>query len=89
MKKVCQSCGNPIFHGGADFRGTEKDYSKTEKYCNRCYLNGKFQEENLTLEMLIQRGLNEIDRSNMNKFKKWISKSCNNCPRWPSLELES
>ena len=74
MKKVCQSCGMPLLQGQADYRGTELDGSRSDKFCNRCYLNGKFQEENLTLEMLIQGGLNEIDRSNMNKFKKWIMK---------------
>ncbi|NCO31548.1 hypothetical protein GW891_01725, partial [bacterium] len=39
--KFCQSCGYPLDQdkkGG----GTEKDGSKSKKYCSMCYLNGEF-----------------------------------------------
>ena len=74
MKKVCQSCGMPLFKGQADFRGTELDGSRTDKFCNRCYLNGKYQDDNLTVEKLIEISTNEIDKSDMSKMKKWMMK---------------
>jgi hypothetical protein len=42
MNKNCQSCGMPLKkdeHGG----GTNKDGSKSNTYCSRCYVNGEFQ----------------------------------------------
>ncbi|MCG6186203.1 zinc ribbon domain-containing protein [Maribellus maritimus] len=39
--KMCQSCGMPLSkdpNGG----GTEKDESKSPKYCSYCYLSGEF-----------------------------------------------
>ncbi len=40
--KNCQSCGMPMKrdeHGG----GTNKDGSKSTKYCSYCYTEGEFQ----------------------------------------------
>ncbi|MFF2587967.1 zinc ribbon domain-containing protein [Peribacillus butanolivorans] len=41
--KTCQSCGMPFSKdelGG----GTEKDGSKSTKYCSHCYINGEFTQ---------------------------------------------
>ncbi len=50
MKKgICQSCSMPLkkdpMHGG-----TEKDGSKTEKYCSYCYQNGEFVSPDMTVD---------------------------------------
>ena len=43
----CQSCGMPMkkdVQGG----GSEKDGSKSEKYCSHCYMNGAFTYPKMT-----------------------------------------
>ncbi len=72
MKNVCQSCGMPMVQGQLDRRGTEADGTRSDKYCNLCYLNGKFQEPNITMEEMLAKGLNGIENSNENKIKKWM-----------------
>ncbi len=74
MKNVCQSCGMPMLQGQADRRGTEADGTRSDTYCNLCYLNGKFQQPGITMEEMIQLGLKGIENSNDNKFKKWMMK---------------
>ncbi len=37
----CQSCGMPIVSEEA--KGTDKDGSKTDRYCIYCYKDGEFQ----------------------------------------------
>ncbi len=74
MQKVCQSCGMPLKQGQGDFRGTEADGTRSEKYCTRCYLQGKYVDPNLTKEQLISITMAELDKSDMNKFKKWMLK---------------
>lgn len=41
--KQCQSCGM-LFQTkkAGDCRGTEKDGSRSEKWCSLCYTNGEF-----------------------------------------------
>ena len=39
--KFCQSCGMPKNKDKGN-GGTEKDGSKSEKYCSYCYQNGEF-----------------------------------------------
>jgi len=47
--KNCQSCGMPLKRdekGG----GTNADGSKSNKYCSRCYENGKFTMPDITVQ---------------------------------------
>lgn len=47
MSKMCQSCAMPLKKdpkGG----GTEKDGSKSVKYCSFCYQNGAFVQPDMT-----------------------------------------
>ncbi|MEP7103911.1 MAG: zinc ribbon domain-containing protein [Candidatus Dojkabacteria bacterium] len=46
--KQCQSCGMPLEDGKNS--GTEKDGSKSLKYCNLCYANGEFLQPDATME---------------------------------------
>ncbi|MFM8969027.1 MAG: zinc ribbon domain-containing protein [Actinomycetota bacterium] len=48
--KQCQSCGMPLHTNRAgDCRGTERDGSKSEKWCSLCYVNGEFVSPNMSL----------------------------------------
>ena len=47
MSKTCQSCAMPLKKdpkGG----GTEKDGSKSAKYCSLCYRDGAFTQPDMT-----------------------------------------
>lgn len=58
----CQSCGMPIDLG--ELRGTEKDGSRSEKYCTYCYSDGAFLQPDATLEEMIEisaRGWSDQD----------------------------
>lgn len=47
MSKTCQSCAMPLKKdpkGG----GTEKDGSKSAKYCSLCYWDGAFTQPDMT-----------------------------------------
>lgn len=51
MTKQCQSCGMPLYTKRVgDCRGTEKDGSKSEKWCSLCYKNGTFIGPDCTLD---------------------------------------
>lgn len=54
MTKNCQSCGMPMkkdVQGG----GSEKNGSKSEKYCSHCYMNGAFTQPNITASEMQDR----------------------------------
>jgi len=44
----CQSCTMPI--DTAEYKGTEKDGSKSNDYCKYCYRAGQFTNPGLTVE---------------------------------------
>lgn len=51
--KNCQSCGMPLKRdeqGG----GTNKDGSKSEMYCSRCYVDGKFMNPQIDTAQKMQ-----------------------------------
>lgn len=87
MTKVCQSCGMPLKANQGDFRGTEADGTRSELFCTKCYLQGKYTDPNLTKEQLIEITYREIDKSEMSKFRKWLIKKVypmqlNSLVRW-------
>jgi hypothetical protein len=52
--KQCQSCGMPLHSKKAgDGRGTERDGSKSEKWCSLCYVGGAFVNPNYTVNEMI------------------------------------
>lgn len=84
--KFCQSCAMPL-NDKQDMRGSEKDGSKSEKYCAYCYCNGHMINPNITYEEMLQKGLSGIDADPGNKFKKWMIKKSypmmlKKCERW-------
>jgi len=50
--KFCQSCGMPMT--APEEFGTEKDGTASQDYCCYCYQQGKFDDENMTLEEMIE-----------------------------------
>ncbi len=74
MKQVCQSCGMPLKKGQGDFRGTEANGTRSEKYCTHCYLQGKYTNPNITKEEMIAITFNELEKSDAGKIKKWLLK---------------
>ena len=52
--KQCQSCVMPLHSKKVgDCRGTERDGSKSEKWCSLCYVDGSFVNPNCTLNEMI------------------------------------
>lgn len=87
MEKFCQSCAMPLQQKGADRRGTEKNGERSNKYCNYCYLNGKFTNPNATYDEVLKLGMDGIDKAQGSKFSKWLTKKSypmllKKCKRW-------
>lgn len=65
--KNCQSCGMPLAKddlGG----GTEKNGTKSIKYCSHCFMDGEFTLPNITVEEMKQRVKEKIIEFGMPKF---------------------
>ncbi len=72
--KYCQSCGFPLKKdkkGG----GSEKDGSRSIKYCSMCYENGVFLNppEIDTAEKMQQFCIQEMKKAGMNGFFAWLA----------------
>jgi len=52
-EKHCQSCGMPMNTEDAVY-GANADGSKSEDYCEHCFTNGKFPNEDCTMEQMIE-----------------------------------
>lgn len=69
--KNCQSCGMPLnkdVQGG----GTEKDGSKSQKYCSLCYSNGQFNGGDISLQEFSEASRKGMIASGKSKFFAWI-----------------
>ncbi len=69
--KNCQSCGIPLNkdqQGG----GTEKDGTKSLKYCSYCYANGTFKSGNVTLKEFSELSRKEMVQGGHNKIFAWL-----------------
>ncbi len=70
--KFCQSCGMPLAKD-ENSGGTEKDGSKSEKYCSYCYKNGEFVDGGISDVKEYQEHVIEIMKKNgMNGILVWI-----------------
>jgi hypothetical protein len=71
--KQCQSCGMPLKNG--ENSGTEKDGSKSKKYCQLCYMNGEFLKPDMTLEEMKKVLDDTIGKEGLKgKFIAWMGK---------------
>jgi hypothetical protein len=71
--KFCQSCGYPLKkdkQGG----GTEKDGSKSVKFCSMCYEKGQFltPPEIDTAEKMQKFCMEQMRKAGMNRFLAWL-----------------
>ncbi|WP_414045026.1 zinc ribbon domain-containing protein [Macrococcus equi] len=87
MEKFCQSCGMPLNLHGEDVPGTEKDGSKSLKFCSYCYQNGQFIDPDITKEEMLDRGKKAISEGKGNPIMKFMMKTfypmqLNKLERW-------
>ena len=84
MAKQCQSCGMPLVtkkHG--DRRGSESNGTKSEKWCNLCYLDGKFTGPDCTLEQMLEIVKGAMKREGVNPLMQWMAvKQIPRLERW-------
>lgn len=84
--KFCQSCGFPLSKdqkGG----GSEKDGSKSPKYCSMCYENGEFlsPKEVDTAKKMQDFCIKEMKKDGMNGFVAWLAtRGIPKLERWKS-----
>jgi hypothetical protein len=82
--KFCQSCGYLMAKdkkGG----GTEKDGSKSAKYCSMCYENGRFltPPEVNNAEKMQHFCIQQMRKSGMNSIVAWLAtRSIPRLERW-------
>ncbi len=72
-EKQCQSCGMPLEDGKNS--GTEKDGSKSKKYCSYCYKDGAFVSPDMTIEEMKQVLDDTIGKEGIKgKILAWLGK---------------
>ena len=80
--KNCQSCGMPLKKdklGG----GTEKNGSKSIRYCSHCYTKGEFVLPNISVKEMQERVDNKLKAYYLPSFLRWIfTKGIPNLERW-------
>lgn len=84
MKKQCQSCGMPLeTKKNSDCRGTERDGSKSEKWCKLCYSNGKFVRGDCTIEEMKTIVDSALRKQGSGKLMRWMAqKQLPRLDRW-------
>lgn len=82
--KQCQSCGMPLQTKKAgDCRGSEKDGSKSDKWCKLCYDNGEFLDPSCTLEDMKKTVDKTLKENGSNKIFRWMAqKQLPKLDRW-------
>lgn len=72
MKKICQSCGMPL-KSDPEKGGTEKDGSKSAKYCSYCYKDGEFKSPEIdTPEKMQVFCIEKMKEQGMSKPMAWL-----------------
>ena len=84
MFKQCQSCGMPLqTERAGDCLGSEKNWSKSSKWCKLCYVDGAFVNPDCTLDEMkeiVEKALKEqgegiimrkMARSQIPRLDRW------------------
>jgi len=72
QNKFCQSCGMPM-NKDPEKGGTEKDGSKSVKYCSYCYKDGEFLSSEIdTPEKMQKFCIEKMQEQGMPKFVAWL-----------------
>ena len=70
--KFCQSCGMPL-KKDPENGGTEKDGSKSQKYCSYCYRDGEFLSLEIdTPEKMQEFCIEKMKEQGIPGFVAWI-----------------
>lgn len=72
--KQCQSCGMPLETKNGDMRGSEKDGSKSEKYCILCYKDGEFIGGDCTLDEMLDIVDKALVENGSGRLMRWLAK---------------
>lgn len=64
----------PLKNKRGDHRGSEKDKTKSEKFCSLCYENGKFKQPNMTLEKMKEVVDKALVKEGWAKPLRWLAK---------------
>lgn len=88
MTKQCQSCGMPLHTKKAgDCRGTEKDGSKSEKWCSLCYENGALIGPDCTLDEMKKIVDDALREQGSGNLMRWLAqKQLPNLERWKQVK---
>lgn len=80
--KNCQSCGMPLkkdTEGG----GTEKDGTRSPRYCSHCYRDGAFTMPDLTVEQMRERVIAKLKEFHFPGFlAKVMTRNLGELERW-------
>ena len=57
-----------------DCRGTERDGSKSEKWCSLCYVDGKFVTPDCTVQQMIEIVDNALKKDGASRPMRWMAK---------------
>ena len=84
MNKQCQSCGMPLNTKKAgDCRGTEKDGTKSEKWCKLCYQDGVFIGGDCTLTEMRKIVDHALVENGSGRLMRWMAqKQLPHLERW-------
>ncbi|MBT4124172.1 MAG: hypothetical protein HN981_05180 [Candidatus Pacebacteria bacterium] len=71
MKNMCQSCGMPLSKDPKN-GGTNKDGSKSDKYCSYCYKDGKFIDSCKNPQEMQKLCIDMMTKGGMPRWVAWI-----------------
>jgi len=71
MEKFCQSCGMPMKKDPQQ-GGTNKDGSKSPKYCSYCFQSGEFTQPDFTAKEMQDFCIMKMKEMGMPKFVGWL-----------------
>ncbi|MBT3816871.1 MAG: hypothetical protein HOE80_03800 [Candidatus Magasanikbacteria bacterium] len=83
INKFCQSCGMPMTKDPEN-GGTEKNGSKSQKYCSYCYRDGEFLSSEIkTVKEMQNFCIEKMKEQKMPGFVAWIfTRSIPKLERW-------
>ena len=85
MSGYCQSCGMPMGLSPKMY-GTDVDGKKSKDYCGYCYRDGKFSDENMTLDDMVNKTITYYAKMCPDKTREQcisdMKESLKNLKRW-------
>lgn len=81
-RQMCQSCGMPLKTNAV--KGTERDGSLSERYCEHCYQKGEFVWRDATVEQMQTycMGILTKEKHWPSFLARWATNSIPKLDRW-------